>query len=180
MRNTGCQKDRTRVRLLKSQGCRRLKDALCTERNQKAIGWESVNPSESLTRKKNLVLSQKCTDHKNLALHFNEGGEGNIPRAEEAHLSVDVSRGPWSRTPGPLALVPEAAIILRPHKLFPTLQRNPKKVEGRSLRVTPEQEGLHCYSGSYRRLFPFCSPSLSLEFPHTNAPSAVFFFANIS
>lgn len=113
------------------------------------------------------------------AFQWKRGGK-HIPRAEEAHLSVDVSRGPWSRTPGPLALVPEAAIILRPHKLFPTLQRNPKKVEVRSLRVTPEQEGLHCYSGSCRRLLPFCSPSLSLEFPHTNAPSAVCFFANIS
>lgn len=65
-----------------------------------------------------------------------KAGGKHIPRAEEAHLSVGVSRGPWSRTPGPLALVPEAAIILRPHKLFPTLQRNPKKAEVRNLRAT--------------------------------------------
>lgn len=64
------------------------------------------------------------------SFQWRRGGK-HIPRAEEAHLSVDVSRGPWSRTPGPLALVPEAAIILRPHKLFPTLQK--KKADVRSL-----------------------------------------------
>lgn len=158
MRNTGCWKGRTRVRLLKFQGCRRLWK--CTETDQKAIGWESVNWPESLTRKKNLVLSQKCTDHKNLALQLKGGRETHpqsrggalVSRCQQRTLIKDFWSTPsctWS------SRHPQTSQAI-------SSQRNPKKVEVRSLRVTTRGAVIVTWTSAL--LFRFLQTSASILF----------------
>lgn len=106
MRTPGCQKGGTIARLLKFRCYGGMLRVVCALRQVGQYWNESQKTNRGASEKWKITLLVRIAQNLALQLraHAMKTERKTIPRTTGAHLSLDVSRGPWSRILGPLPL----------------------------------------------------------------------------